>query len=170
MKNIFLSLLCGAMLLGLTACGLRPAYELDKTTGNFKNTILQDISIDSIASREGQILINELDYAFGAKKKSTPPNKGLRATIALNGTNIGDTAIANVNQIEEVVVAVHFVLYEKSSGKVLDEFDISTNSTNVVASLSGFTQSEVRKKKLEFAMKNIALDARNRLLLYQPGK
>ena len=167
MKNIFLSLACAVVVLALTACGFRPAYEIDKTTGDFKNTILQEITIDPIPSRAGQILINELNYAFGPRKKSTAPTKGLRATISVTNNNIGDASITNVNQVEEIIATVRFVLYEKSSGKVLDEFNISTDSTNVVAALSGFTQAEVRKKKLEFAIKDIAIDARNRLLLYQ---
>ncbi|MGI9461865.1 MAG: hypothetical protein ACR2NY_04750 [Alphaproteobacteria bacterium] len=173
MKNIFfgllkLAMMLVAMMLVLSACGLHPAYQFDKKTGAMKNNILQDITIDRIAKREGQILKNELEYAFGPRKKFGGASKGLRAQIYLVNSILGDASVSNVNQVEEVVVNVNFVLYEKSSGKVLDEFTISQNSSNVVVSLSGFSQAEVRKKKLEFAMKNIALDARNRLLLYKP--
>ncbi len=154
-----------ALILLLAGCGLRAAYQFDEKTGEMKPNILQDIAVDNIAAREGQILKNELDYAFGPRKKLGGLKKGLRATIQLNESNIGDISVANVNQVAELVVNVSFVLYEKSSGKVLDEFTISQNSTYVVASLSGFSQSEARKKKLQFAMSAIALEARNRLLV-----
>ena len=93
--------------------------------------------------------------------------RGCAPASRSGGNNIGDVSATNVNQVQEIIVRVHFVLYEKPSGKVLEEFDLTENSTNLVASLSGFTQGEVSKRKIEFAMKSIALDARNRLLLYQ---
>lgn len=163
-RLLVIGLLLSAMFV-MAACGLRPVYQFDKDTGEMQSTILQEVSIDTIPGREGQILKNELEYNFGRRKNVVNATKGLRVTLSFVKGSFGAADVSNVNKISQTVVNAYFVLYEKSSGKVLDDFTISHDTSNVVVSLSGFAQDETTKKQLAFAMKAMAADARNRLLL-----
>lgn len=148
----------------LTACGFEPVYKIDKKTGAMQPTILQDITIDPITGREGQILKNELEYLFGYNAGNNT-SKNLRVSYTFRTGNFGLADVTNVNKVDTLVVDATFSLYDKKTGRLLDSFSITRSSSNVVSSASGFAQNEAQKRKLEFIMQSIAEAARNRLLV-----
>ncbi len=143
------------MLLALTACGIKPIY------GEREINDKSPVFVAHIPERLGQIMMNALKAKFGYHDPNY--NKIVKVNLKTYTAGLGLETDATYS-VSEVTVVANFMVTERGTGKVLDEFSLSRSSTFSTSISSSFATETAQKKAETDAILGIAEIAYSRIL------
>lgn len=152
--TVFLLLGC----LCLAACGFRPVYGTGTTIGG-GDTVLDQVSISSIAGPTGLMLKNALIDRFYHNGYPDEPRYVLKVTLQETARSIVIQKNDTTTRTQYVVRAL-YTLQDKATGKLADQGDIrAVSSYNILQSqyTTVVTQNQARELSVRDLANKIAL-------------
>ncbi|RED51350.1 LPS assembly lipoprotein LptE [Aestuariispira insulae] len=150
------------ILVSLAGCGFKPLYGNGGGNDTDSRLLLQQVQIELIADKEGQILHNHLLDRFNPRGRPQKPNYFLSSELTISTASLGVTRDDNTTR-QKLTVTSRFSLRNKQGESI--EFSVSR--------VSGYseTQSEyatlvAKEDAVHRSLREIAKDARARVAAF----
>lgn len=153
-----------ALLLGLSACGFRPLYGEQDRGGAGTAPQLQEILVNPIADRLGQILRNDLVDRLSPTGAPDRPRYRLSVAIAAGEEGLAITKDESITRFN-LRISATYVLYDaQSNAEVTRGISRTIAAYNVVQ--SQFATLAAEKDAENRAARELSEDIRTRLAVF----